>query len=90
MRLGDWRPRDAEAVADEFAAEGRLSPWEAAVFGEGEVDHGACLRLLREAGYDGWLSIKSAGSSPLGPEDALRRTLDKVRQLAASIDGGSP
>ncbi len=90
VRLGDWRPRDAEAVADEFAAEARLSPWEAAVFGEGEVDHGACLRLLREGGYDGWLSIKSAGSSPLGPEDALRRTLDNVRQLAASIDGGSP
>ena len=90
VRLGDWRPRDAEAVADEFAAEGRLSPWEAAVFGEGEVDHAACLRLLREAGYDGWLSIKSAGSSPRGPEDALRRTLDNIRQLAASIDGGSP
>ena len=89
VRLGDWRPRDPEAVADEFAAEGRLSPWEAAVFGEGEVDHGACLRLLREAGYDGWLSIKSAGSSALGPEDALRRTLDNVRQLAAPINGDS-
>ncbi len=53
------------------------------------TDHGACLRLLREAGYGGWLSIKSAGSSPLGPDDALGRTLDKVRQLAASIDGES-
>ena len=89
VRLGDWRPRDSEAVAAEFAAEGRLDPWEAAVFGEGEVDHGSCLRLLREAGYDGWLSIKSAGSSSRGPDDALRRTLDSVRQLAASIDGDS-
>ena len=86
VRLGDWRLRERERVAAEFAAEGGLNPWEAAVFGEGEVDHGACLGLLREAGYDGWLSIKSAGSSPRGAEDALRRTLDKVRQLAASIE----
>ena len=89
VRLGDWRSREGDHVAAEFAADGRLNPWEAAVFGEGEVDHGACLRLLREAGYDGWLSIKSAGSSPLGPDDALRRTLDNVRRLAASIDGDS-
>ena len=87
VRLGDWRLRDGERVASEFAGEGRLDPWEAAVFGEGEVDHGACLRILREAGYEGWLSIKSAGSSPLGPDDALRRSLEEVRRLAASIDG---
>lgn len=89
VRLGDWRPRKRDLVAAEFAADGQLRPWEPAVFGEGAVDHGACLRLLREGGCDGWLSVKSAGSSPLGPDDALRRTLDNVRQLAASIDGGS-
>ncbi len=89
VRLGDWRLREREAVAAGFAADGGFHPWEAAVFGEGEVDHGACLRLLREAGYDGWLSIKSAGSSPLGPDDALRRSLEEVRRLAASIDGES-
>lgn len=89
VRLGDWRLRERDLVAAEFAAEGRLDPWEAAVFGEGEVDHGACLRILRESGWDGWLSIKSAGSSPLGPDHALRRSLDKVRELAASIDGES-
>ena len=89
VRLGDWRPRDRARVAAEFAAEGQLRPWETAVFGEGAVDHGSCLRLLRDGGYHGWLSIKSAGSSPLGPDDALRRTLDNVRRLTASIDGES-
>ncbi len=89
VRLGDWRPRDRARVAAEFAAEGQLRPWEAAVFGEGAVDHGACLRLLREGGCDGWLSIKSAGTSPAGPADALRRTLDEVRRVGALIDGES-
>ena len=45
----------------------------------------ACLRLLRAGGYDGCLSIKSVGSSPDGPADAFRRSLDNIRGLVASL-----
>lgn len=32
-----------------------------AIIGHGAVNIGACLRLLREAGYDGWLSVEFEG-----------------------------
>ena len=61
VRLGDWVRRDERDVVENFRSEGRLGIWAPAVFGAGAVDHTACLRVLRDSGYEGYLSLKSVG-----------------------------
>ena len=51
-----------------------------AVTGEGIVDYPAIFRLLREGGYDGWLSVEYNGTEGL---DGLRRSVENVRRLWA-------
>jgi len=80
IRIGDWRPRPEEAVREEFARSGRLSLWESAPLGEGVVDHLRCLQLLRAAGYDGVVSLKSPGPPIPDAAAALRQALDRLRR----------
>jgi sugar phosphate isomerase/epimerase len=80
IRIGDWRPRLEEAVKAEFAQSGRLQLWESAPLGEGVVDHPRCLRLLREVGFDGIVSLKAPGPPLPDAAQALRRALDRLRQ----------
>ncbi|NKB69338.1 MAG: TIM barrel protein [Candidatus Latescibacteria bacterium] len=81
IRLGDWRRRDEAAIRGDFAESGRLSLYEGALFGTGEVDHRRCLEELQAGGYSGYLSIKSVGSAPEGPAAAFTRSLEAVRAL---------
>ena len=80
VRLGDWVRRGDREVIETFRTEGRLGIWAPAVFGEGAVDHGACLQVLHESGYEGYLTMKSVGGD-------FHRSLEGVRALveAASI-----
>ena len=80
VRLGDWVRRGDREVIEAFRSEGRLGIWAPAVFGEGAVDHGACLQVLHESGYEGYLTMKSVGGD-------FHRSLEGVRALveAASI-----
>ena len=51
--------------------------------GHGVVDVPACLRLLKEAGYDGWLSVEFEGM-----EDcimALKADLENLKAMEAEI-----
>jgi sugar phosphate isomerase/epimerase len=79
VRVGDWRPRTEAAVREEFARSGRLSLWESAPLGEGVVDHGRCLHLLRTAGYQGIVSLKSPGPPIPNAAAALRRAVERLR-----------
>jgi sugar phosphate isomerase/epimerase len=79
VRVGDWRPRTEAAVREEFARSGRLSLWESAPLGEGVVDHGRCLHLLRTAGYQGVVSLKSPGPPIPDAAAALRRAVERLR-----------
>ena len=54
-----------------------------AIIGHGVVDVPACLRLLKEAGYDGWLSVEFEGM-----EDcimALKADLENLKAMEAEI-----
>jgi sugar phosphate isomerase/epimerase len=83
VRIGDWRPRPEAAVRAEFAEKGRLSLWESVPLGEGVVDHLACFRLLKEAGFPGIVSLKSPGPPVPDAATALRRALDVLRRWVA-------
>ena len=50
------------------------------VAGEGSVDFPGGFRILRDAGYDGWLSSEYNGTQGL---DGLRRSLDYLRRTWA-------
>jgi sugar phosphate isomerase/epimerase len=79
VRIGDWRPRPEEAVRTEFKEKGRLSLWESVPLGEGIVDHVGCLRALKQAGFQGIVSLKSPGPPVPDAATALRRALDRLR-----------
>ncbi len=80
VRIGDWRRRPDAAVREEFARSGRLAPWESVPLGEGEVDHPSCLRLLKEAGFQGVVSLKSPGPPLPDAATTLRRAVDRLRE----------
>jgi sugar phosphate isomerase/epimerase len=55
-------------------------PYTGTVVGEGQVDLAAILEILREAGYDGWLSLEYEGAAdPLTV--GVPRSLDAARAL---------
>ena len=81
VRLGDWVRRDEREVIEAFRRDGRLGIWAPAIFGQGAVDHDACLQALRTSGYEGYLSLKSVGGD-------FARSLAGVRALVGG-DGGT-
>ena len=85
VRLGDWMRRDASDVAADFAEGKRLQLYQGAPFGAGEVDHTACFQILKDSGYKGFLSMKSAGASPDGPAAALRQALERTRAMVGAV-----
>ena len=86
VRLGDWVRRDEAEIAAGFGQGKRLQLYQSAPFGEGEVDHAACFQVLAESEYRGFLSMKSAGPSPEGPADAMRRAVERVREMVRSLE----
>jgi sugar phosphate isomerase/epimerase len=85
VRIGDWRARPTDSVAEDLRRTGRLSLWESAPLGEGEVDHLACLRLLKAAGYDGVVSLKSPGPPVPDAATALKRALARLRSWVEEL-----
>jgi hydroxypyruvate isomerase len=72
--------KDFRKVAD------AASPWgwtiEPCTVGEGDVDHGACLQALRQAGYGGHVAIEYEGS-----DDELTGVPASVAYTRRVIDG---
>lgn len=54
------------------------------VAGEGSADFPSGFRVLRQTGYDGWLSSEYNGSGGL---DGLRQSLDYIRRTWAEVAG---
>jgi len=91
VRAGDWRPRPEAAVREEFARGRRLAPWESTPLGEGEVDHRRCLAILRAAGFDGIVSLKSPGPPLPDARTALLRAVARLEEWVAEAEiAGTP
>lgn len=59
-------PREGEPIPDGFNRTAGGALWRGTVPGRGNVDVAGCLSALREAGYDGWVSLEFEG-----PEDVI-------------------
>ncbi len=85
VRLFDVTLRSDEEVMTRFRDTGEFSLYEGPLFGEGEIDHVACLTTLRAAGYDGYLSLKRAGASDKEPLEAIRQAMKNINALLKQI-----
>ena len=66
-----------------FADSGNFRPWAATLFDEGDIDQAACYDALARGGFDGYVSLKTAGNSPDGPLVAIRHSWKKLEEAIA-------
>ncbi len=60
-----------------------LSQGKETALGDGDIDYAAALRILRSAGYDGWLVIERERTED--PEADLRKAASRLREIVASL-----
>lgn len=95
-RANDLVMNDEAAVVEGFRETGRLVLHRAALFGQGVVDQAACYGALAAAGFDGWVSLKNAGTTEApglrpgapgadnSPATAIRASFANLRAVLAS------
>ena len=87
VRAGDWSVASDHEVVERYRTaprgQGRLFNCTGVIFGEGEVDHEACFRILIDAGYNGFVSLKVAGTSENGPMAAIRTSMNNLSKMLA-------
>lgn len=71
-------PQTEDEVARAMRSNGG-TPYIGAAVGEGVVDLAACVSALREAGFDGWLSIEYEGEEPSAT--AVPRSVENARKF---------
>lgn len=72
VRAGNVAPTPQEDVVAEFKEKGRFNPWQATSFDVGVIDQLACYQALADGGFDGVISLKTAGDHLDGPLEAVR------------------
>lgn len=85
VRAGNVEPVPEAEVVAEFNASGEFRPWRAASFDAGVIDQKACYQHLRDGGYRGYVSLKTAGTSPDGPLAAIRQSWRALNDLLADL-----
>ena len=60
-------PAAGEPIPDGFNRSLAGNLWRGTVLGSGNVDVAACLSLLKDAGYDGWVSLEFEGTEEVLP-----------------------
>jgi len=85
VRVGDWNVASDHEMVERYRSaprgEGRMFNCTGAILGEGEVDHESCFKALADAGYDGFASLKVAGTSELGPMEAVRISMSNLSEM---------
>jgi len=85
VRAGDVEPATEAEVVTTFKETGQFRLWRSTQFGEGVIAQEACYKRLVEGGYDGFVSLKTAGSSSEGPLTAIRRSWKALNDLLQRI-----
>ena len=58
--------------------------YQAALIGEGLVDHKACLQAMKQAGYAGYINIEYEGND-YHPDEATRRAVAYLRNMMTTL-----
>ncbi|MDA0709856.1 MAG: TIM barrel protein [bacterium] len=82
-RAGNVMPTPEAEVIDQFRQKGQFNPWQAAPFDAGVIDQAACYRALAQGGFDGVVSLKTAGSHPDGAAAAIRASWQGLKRAVA-------
>ena len=84
-RAGDMVTRPETETESEFREHGSLPFFQPVIFGEGEIDQKACYGNLKAGGFDGVVSLKSAGRSDQGPLEAIRQSMGNLKSLLEQV-----
>lgn len=74
----DWDVADTETDGYRKMLDGRY--YKSALIGEGIMDHAACLRAMKQAGYGGCINIEYEGDK-YPPVEGVRRAVAYLRSL---------
>jgi sugar phosphate isomerase/epimerase len=89
VRAGDWTVAPDEEILERYRSPERkdrgIFNCSGTIFGEGDVDHETCFRILKDAGYDGFVSLKVAGKSKAGPLEAVRTSMKNLSEMLAGL-----
>ena len=89
VRAGDWTVAPDDEIVERYRSapkgQGRVFNCTGAIFGQGDVDHRSCFKVLAEAGYDGFVSLKVGGTSESGPLDAIRKSMKNLSDMLKHI-----
>lgn len=82
VHLKDFKEVPADSSETAYAAlDGRR--YAGTVIGAGDVDLRACLQSLKDAGYQGWLSIEYEGEEE--PSEAVAASIENARWILAQL-----
>lgn len=89
VRAGDWTVASDDEIVERYHSapkgQGRVFNCTGTIFGQGQVDHETCFKILADAGYDGFVSLKVAGTSEAGPMDAIRTSMKNLSEMLAHV-----
>jgi len=89
VRAGDWTIASDDEVVENYRSapegRGRLFNCSGTILGDGKVDHEACFKVLADAGYDGYVSLKVAGTSEAGPLEAVKTSMKNLSDMLARV-----
>jgi len=85
VRAGDVEPIPEDEVISKFKETGQFGLWRGTTFGNGVIDQEACYRNLAQGGYNGFVSLKTAGASPEGPLAAIRESWRALNELLERV-----
>ncbi len=79
----DWDIREEPEEGFKRMLDGRF--YRPALIGEGDIDHRACLRAMRDAGYDRFINIEYEGNR-YDPFEATRQAAEYLREILAGLE----
>lgn len=89
VRAGDWVVAPDHEIVEGYRSatkrQGSVFNCSGTILGQGSVDHKACFKALAEAGYDGFVSLKVAGTSAAGPMEAVRTSMNNLSNMIAGV-----